>query len=300
MTGRPSPLAAFGVAMLGIALFSVMDALMKGLSLAMGAYNALFWRGLAAIPISALVYARNRTGWPARDLMKLHVLRGLLGTAIAFLFFWGLARVPLAQGVALSFIAPLIALLLAALLLKERIGRAGVLAACVAFAGVLTIVGGQALSEPGPEVLLGAAAILASAAGYAWNLILMRRQMQRAGPAEAAFFQTVLMWAGFAVAAPWLAEVPQAGQVPGLVLAAALATGSLLLLGWAYRHAEASYLAPVEYTAFIWAILLGWAFFGESVSLLTIIGAGMIVAGCILGAKIRKATPPMATGTSKA
>lgn len=298
MIGQPTPGKAFAVAAIGIALFSVMDTLMKDLSLAMGAFNALFWRGLAGVPLSALVYFRRWPGWPARAVLKIHIVRGLLGSVVAFLFFWGLARVPLAQGVALSFVAPIIALILAALLLGERIGRAALFASLLAFAGVITILGGQAMSEPGPEAFLGALAILASAAGYAWNLILMRRQSQLSGPAEAAFFQSLFLWAGLAVAAPWLGVVPDTAHAPSLVMAAVLATGSLMLLSWAYSHAEASYLAPVEYTAFIWATLFGWIIFDEQVSLLTVAGAAMIVAGCILSARQRKGPPEHIETTS--
>ena len=291
MKFRPSPIAAFGIAATGIALFSVMDALMKGLSLAIGVYNAMLWRNLAALPISGLIYAVGRSGWPSRETMRVHVLRGLNGAVMAPLFFWGLVRTPLAQGVALSFIAPVVALFLAALLLNERISRATISASVLAFGGVLVILFGQVRAELGPEALLGSAAILLSALSYAWNIILMRQQAQIAGPAEVAFFQTLYMVLGLAVAAPWLMQVPELVHVMPLMVAAMLAIGSLVLLGWAYAHADASYLAPVEYTAFIWASLLGWIFFAEGVSLLTVAGAVMIVAGCVISARQRKGPP---------
>ena len=72
---------------------------------------------------------------------------------MAMLFFWGLARVPLAQGVALAFVAPLIALYLAALILKEQIARRAIFASLLGFAGVLVILAGQAEAELGPEAL---------------------------------------------------------------------------------------------------------------------------------------------------
>ena len=76
---------------------------------------------------------------------------------MALLFFWGLARVPMAQAVALTFIAPLIALFLAALLLKEPIGRRTVGGSLAAFAGVVVIFIGQARADLGREALLGSA-----------------------------------------------------------------------------------------------------------------------------------------------
>ena len=86
---------------------------------------------------------------------------------MAILFFWGLARVPLAQAIALAFVAPLIALYLAALLLKEKIERRAILASLLGFAGVLVILAGQAEAELGPEAFRGSIAILVSAGLYA-------------------------------------------------------------------------------------------------------------------------------------
>ena len=100
---------AFGVASLGIAAFSAMDALMKGLSMEMGAYNALLWRTMAGAVIGGGVFFARRSPWPGPAAARIHLLRGTISAVLAVLFFWGLARVPLAQGVALSFVAPLVA-----------------------------------------------------------------------------------------------------------------------------------------------------------------------------------------------
>jgi S-adenosylmethionine uptake transporter len=70
-----------------------------------------------------------------------------------------------------------------------------------------------------------------------------------------------------------------------IVAAAALATASLALLSWAYARAPANYLAPTEYTSFIWAALFGWLVFGEHVSLFTLAGAALIIIGCAIAAR---------------
>ena len=70
---------------------------------------------------------------------------------MALTFFWGLARVPMAQAIALAFVAPLIALYLAAVILKETIERRAILASLLGFAGVLVILAGQAQAEMGRE-----------------------------------------------------------------------------------------------------------------------------------------------------
>ncbi len=103
-----STAAAFAVATLGIALFSVMDAVMKGLVLAIGTYATLFWRSLISLSLSSALYLPRRVGWPSRATLRIHLLRGVLTTFMGVLFFWGLGRVPLAQAIALAFIAPLV------------------------------------------------------------------------------------------------------------------------------------------------------------------------------------------------
>jgi S-adenosylmethionine uptake transporter len=286
---RHTTAVAFAVASLAIATFSAMDAVMKGLSIGLGAYNAMLWRTLAGLLIAGAVYFARRAPWPAASVLRLHLRRGVLTAVMALLFFWGLARVPLAQGVALSFVAPLIALYLAALLLKEKIERTAVLASLLGFAGVIVILAGQAQAEMGPDAFRGAIAILLSALIYAYNIILMRRQALVAGPVEIAFFMNVIPASCFLLAAPFLAVVPGAELVPHIFGAAALAFASLLLLSWAYARAEAQHLAPVEYTAFVWAAFFGLTVFGEPVRPMTLAGAAMIVLACLIAARRRSA-----------
>jgi S-adenosylmethionine uptake transporter len=186
--------------------------------------------------------------------------------------------------VALAFIAPLIALYLAALLLGEEIERRAILASVLGLAGVGTILSGQAQAHLGHEALLGSLAILASATLYAFNIILMRKQALLAGPVEIAFFMSALMSLGFLCAAPWLAVFPEPRHLPAIGAAAALAFASLMLLSWAYARAQAQHLAPVEYTSFVWAAFFGVAIFHEPVRALTLLGAAMIVTACLIAA----------------
>ncbi|HEX8444436.1 MAG TPA: DMT family transporter [Allosphingosinicella sp.] len=285
-----STTVAFSVAALGIALFSGMDALMKVLSLQIGTYNALLWRTLASAVLAGSLFLATRSRWPARPVLRVHLTRGLISLPMALLFFWGLARVPMAQAIALSFVASLLSLYLAAVLLGERIERRALGASLLGFGGVLLIFAGQAEANLGPEALAGSLAILCSAGIYAYNIILMRRQALLAGPVEVAFFVSTIMAAGFAVAAPVLAELPALKQVPAIIGAAVLAFGSLMLLSWAYARAEAQHLAPVEYTSFIWAAILGLLIFDEQVRPFTVAGAVLIVIGCIIAA--RRRAPP--------
>lgn len=281
-----SNLVAFLVACLGIALFCVMDTLMKGLVIAIGVYNALLWRSLAGSAASAALFFATRTAWPAAPVVKLHIQRGTVIAGMALLWFWSLEFLPLAEAIALSFISPLLALYLAAMLLGERIGRAAIIASLLGLAGVLVMVGARiGAARPDVDGLWGAAAVFGSAILYAYNLILARRQALLAKPPEIALFMNGVMTLIFLLAAPWLAELPDAAHWPAILAGAGLALISLLLLSWAYARAEAQILIPVEYTGFVWLALLGWAVFGEVLTWPVIIGTGLIVTGSLIAAR---------------
>jgi S-adenosylmethionine uptake transporter len=140
-------------------------------------------------------------------------------------------------------------------------------------------------ARPNEDALWGALAVFGSAILYAYNLILARQQAQVAKPAEIAFFQSATISAVFALAAPWLAVIPAAAHWPTIIGASALTIISLLLLSWAYARAEAQVLIPVEYTGFVWLALLGWAVFGEELTLPVLAGTALIVTGCLIAAR---------------
>ncbi|KQN92340.1 permease [Sphingomonas sp. Leaf231] len=282
-----SPALALAVAAGGIGLFSVMDAFMKSLVLAIGVYNALLWRTMLSAAIGGVAWRAGGGRRIGRRALRLHLVRGTLTTAMALLFFWGLARLPMTQAIALTYIAPLIALLLGAWLLDEKVGARVVGASLAALVGVAVIVAGQARMALGPDALTGAGAILLSAILYAANLIVARLQSQAAAPREIAFVQSAITASLLLCAAPWLAVLPPADEWWKIALAALLATGSLFLLGWAYAHGEAGFLATTEYTSFVYAALLGWAVFGEPVAPTTLAGAAIIVAACLFAARRR-------------
>ena len=125
-TRTASSAAAFAVAALGIASYSCMDAVMKGMSIAHGAYSAVLWRSIGGVVLMGPIFVARRRPWPGRRALSLHVWRGAVAGASVLLFFWGLVRVTMAQGVALTFLAPFIALYLAAGFLGERIRRAAI------------------------------------------------------------------------------------------------------------------------------------------------------------------------------
>ena len=285
MMPRDHPILPYVTALAAVGLFSLMDALMKGAAIAAGAYSALLLRNAIGLALIGPIWLATRRGWPPRSAMRVHVIRGVVASAMAFTFFWGLARVPLAEGIALSFIAPLVALYLAAILLGERINPRAIGASLLGLAGVAVIVFGRAGAEGAhEEALLGTVSILVSSMLYAWNLVLQRQQSLLARPIEIAAFQTGMVALVLLLFAPALFEMPGREAWPAIGGSAVLALMAGMLFAWAYARAEAQVLVPLEYSGFLWAALFGWLFFTEGLELPVLLGAVLIVIGCWIAA----------------
>ena len=290
---RQQPILAFAVALASVGVLSIMDAVMKALVLAIGLYATTVWRSLVGLIMSAILYLPRRRAWPSPKIIRLHVARGAVVTMMGLLFFFGLARIPMAQAIALTFIAPLIALVLAALTLGEHVGKRTILASITAFAGVLIIVAGQATTRMGEGVLVGTFAILGSAVCYAVNIVMMRRQSLAAKPLEIGFFQNGTIALLMIASLPFLGGVEWPGaHWAAIIAAAAMSFAGILLFAYAYARGEASYLAVTEYSGFLWAAALGWLVFAEPVSPDTLAGALLIVGGCIVAAREKPRPEP--------
>ena len=275
---------AYVAAALGIATYSGMDVAMKGLALQVGAYNAMLWRSVITIVLAGSLYWWRKPVWPIRSVLKLHIWRGFIVSIMAFLFFWGLKYLPVAEAIGLSFIAPLIALYLSAVILHEQINRRTIVASVIGLIGAGVVIGGRLSGDYTFQMGQGILAILCSAVLYAYNLILQRQQALVAAPIEIGFFQNLTVILVFAALAPILAVVPPIAIAPQLFTASILSLFSMLMMSWAYARAPASTLLPVEYTAFAWAALFGWVFFSEASTSTAVLGTAMIVTGCLVAA----------------
>lgn len=280
----------------GLASYGVMDGLMKAGAIALGAYGATFWRNLIGIAVMMPFWLarrrrHNASPWPSAAIWRLHIVRAATSALMAILFFYGTVTTPLAEAMALSFLAPLVALFLAALLLGEKVGKAAYAGSLLALGGVGVIAAGKVGAHHSPGAFHGMLAILASAVLYAGQLILQRKQAQVTAPEDIAFFQTLLIASILGCGAWWLAPIPVGGQWLLLGSAAFFSVLSLMLVGWAYARAETSVLVPLEYTAFIWAAIYGWSVFGEPVGWRTLAGVALIVTGCLVAVRHRRVDP---------
>ncbi|WP_397598118.1 DMT family transporter [Sphingorhabdus sp.] len=284
---HPRPFIPFMVAAAGIGTFSLMDAAMKDLALSIGAYNAVMWRNCVGALLMGVLFVGTRQKWPPVHLLKIHLWRSIVVAVMAVSFFWSLTKLPLAEAIGLSFIAPVIALYLAAVMLKETIGKDAIWASLAGLGGVAIIMAGRLSGHYTMDHVWGAAAVLFSAVVFAYNLILARQQAQVSGPIEIAFFQNLFVALTLGLVAPWFLQPFGMSDAPMVGSSAVLAVISLLLLSWAYARAEAQILIPVEYTAFVWAAFFGWLFFAEPVTWPVLLGTALIVGGSLIAARAK-------------
>lgn len=296
MSLRHHTLLPFAAALVGVGFLSTMDAFMKDAALLIGAYTATVLRALIGAALIAPVWLARGPAVPSCKVMKLHCVRGVVSAFMALTFFYSLTKLPLAEAIALTFIAPLIALYLASVLLGENISRAAMLASVLGFAGTLVIVGGRVGEGTlDTDAGLGIAALFVSALLYAYNFIVIRRQAQVAGPLEIATFHSGIGGLVLLTLAPFLWEAPGGEAWGSLVAAGALTVAGSLAIAWAYARAEASALVATEYSGFAWAAALGWLAFDEAVTLPTLAGTALIVTGCWIAARAPRPSPLAAT-----
>lgn len=261
-----------------IAVLSVMDAVIKGVAQRFPTFEVTFFRYLVGSLAIVAVAAARRPGWPSREALRANLYRAVLVVVTATSFFYALGALPLAEVLALSFLAPVFIAVFAVLALRERIDARVAAALAFGFAGMAVIVAGQPQGAFDGS-LWGVAAVLLSTVTYALSMVLLRARAQRDDAVTIVAIQNLapaLMLAGPA-AVVWVA--PTASDWPALVAIGALGVAGHLLMVAAYARAEAARLAPIEYTALVWAALLGYAFYAETPTPATFAGAGLIIAG---------------------
>lgn len=296
-TGRAPPRwasAPVWAAVLAAAAFVSMDATIKGLALRYGAVQLSFFRFASGAAFAVVVWALWRTPMPTAAQWRMHLARSALLLVTLGLYFHALSLLALAQAVAMGYTAPIFIALLAMLLLRERPTRWICVALVLGLAGVGVAMWPE-LQQSGRPRLAGLLYAGASAVTFAFVMVLTRRQAQHDAIPTFLLLQSLLPTAMLAVAMPVFARLavpalPAAtswqpvasSDLPAIAAVGALATVGLAAITWALRHMEASRLAPVEYTGFLWAALIGYLAFGEVPSPHTAASAVLIALGCLL------------------
>lgn len=268
----------------GIAVLCVMDAFLKIGAARFSTFEVAFLRFACGSVVALALLAVLRPGWPSRETVTANAGRALLGVVTATTFFYALGQLPLAETLVLTFLSPMFTAFFSVVLLGERVDRTILAALAAGFLGTLIVVSGQIDAGAGRS-LSGVAAAFVSALCYALGLVLLRARAQRDAAIIIVVFQNVgpmLIIAPFA-AAVW---TPPTGADLGIfMLIGALGVAGHLLLTSAFARAEAARLAPLEYTALLWAGLLGYAMFGEIPTLATFAGAALIVTGAAIATR---------------
>lgn len=258
-----------------------MDAVIKALVGRLPVVEVAWLRYAVGSLVMGAIVAVARPGWPSAETVRANGLRAIIVVITATSFFYALGQLPLAETLILSFVSPVFTAILAALLLRERIDRRTLAALAAGFAGVVLVVAagfgehGQDGAKTGSW--LGVGAVIVSALGYSASNVLLRARAQRDPLLTIVAIQNVvpcLILAGPAAFA-WTTPVPtDAGR---LVCVGLLGVSGHLLLARAYARAEATRLAPLDYTALIWALLIGFFVFAEVPTLEAMLGAALIV-----------------------
>lgn len=251
-------------AVAGIALLSVMDALIKGAVESLPVLQVALLRYLVGSAAILALAAWRRPGWPTREALLANGVRAILVVITATSFFYALGRLPLAETLILSFVSPAFTVLFAAILLGERVGPRILVSLVAGFAGVAVIVAGGLGGEGARETSLsGVAAVLVSAVGYSATNVLLRARAQRDPLLVIVAIQTLVPAAILAGPGWWVWRMPEGSGWLLLGAIGLLGVAGHLVLARAYAAAEAARLAALEYTALIWAVLFGFLAFGE-------------------------------------
>jgi drug/metabolite transporter (DMT)-like permease len=266
---------AIALMLLCVGVFSLMDAGLKTLSAHYPPFQVAALRGASSLPW-LLAWALLSTGMAPllRVRWSLHLLRGVLGITMMAAFVYALRTLPLSTAYSIFFVAPLLITALSVPFLGERVGPRRWIAIAIGFAGVLVVL------RPTSAGMLTTAglAVLLAALGYAVSAITVR-VLARTDSTQAMVVWLMLLMAVGAGLLAWPTWTPLRAEHAWIILGIGIA-GALgqWAITEAFRLGEASLLAPLEYTALVWGVLLDATLWGVLPDTVTWLGAGIIVA----------------------
>ncbi|WP_127901473.1 DMT family transporter [Solirhodobacter olei] len=261
-------------ALLGFALFSTHDAIIKHLGGSYSAFQIIFFRTLMSFPVVTVMLMRDRTD---ANLIPKHpwwiALRICSDMTAGAGAFYAFSVLPLAQVYAMLFASPLLITVLAIPILGERVRLRRGIAVITGLVGVLIVL------RPGAEPIgLGHIAAMISALGGATSSIISRKIGQEERSAVILLYPMMANFLVMGALMPVVYLPMPVIDLGGMALIALFAILAGLCMIAAYRTAEAMMVAPMQYSQIIWAALYGYLFFGERIDATTALGIAVIVA----------------------
>jgi drug/metabolite transporter (DMT)-like permease len=301
---------AISLKLVSVLLFAVMAVLVRSLGEAVPLGEVVFFRSAFAIIPVVVIYALRRELAAAVRTQRPfgHVARGLISVASMFLNFAALARLPLVDASAISFAAPLITVVLAALMLKERVRAHLWFAVAIGFVGVIVMLWpylslSKLVMAGSTAGAVGALCALMSAFTNAGSVIQTRRLTASETTSSIVLYFSLVCTAAGAATLPFVWQAPTPAEFAALASIGVLGGISHLLLTESYRHAPASTAAPFDYVYLLWVFLFGYVFFDEIPSLYVYVGAAIVAASglyVILRDRRLRRKQPARSGSSAA
>ena len=280
---------AVGLKLLSALLFALMSALVRQLGDVAPVGQMVFFRSACAIPPVLLIYALRgelmSTLYTGRPFG--HLGRGMLSVGGMFSNFASLTRLPLADATAITFASPLITVALAAVILKEKVRVFRWTAVAIGLVGVVVMLiphldVGHYAAIGTATATAGAAFALFSAFCNAGTVIQTRRLTQSETTSSIVFYFSLVTALAGALTLPFAWHTPTLSELLKLMSLGLLGGVAHIFLTESYRHAPASVIAPLDYSALLWALLLGYWFFGELPSALVYLGAAIVAGAGLL------------------
>ncbi len=270
---------------LAAASFVSMDGVIKLMALRYDALQLSFFRFAGGSVFAVLLWAWKRSPLPERSAWPLHVVRSLFLLVSLVGYFHALTQLPLALAVTISYLAPIFVSVLAIPVLKERPSSSIWAALALGLAGVSISLWPElqaGLDGKSTARLLGMLSAAVAAVSFAFVMLFARKQSRSDSVWTILLVQSLLPLVLLAAPAAWSWKPLLASDLLLVLLAGGLGTLGLLCLTYAFTRLEASRVAPLEYSSFVWAAVLGYLLFGEVPTLTTALSAALIVGGCLL------------------
>ena len=276
-----------GLKLASLAVMLAMASFVKSATAEVPPFQAAFFRSLFAIPIVVgflLSRGELRQGLKMVN-PKAHLIRGILGAGSMMLGFTALSLLPLPDSTAIGYARPLFIVILSAVILRERVRVFRFTAVAIGMVGVLIILSPRLTmlhGAPTHDEIIGAVAALLAAIVVAFIQLHLRVMVRTESTTSIVFWFSVIATLVTGLTFPFGWVMPSGWVMAQLILAGLLGGFGQVLLTSSYRYAPASTLASFEYTSMVFAILVGYVFFDEIPTWMTIIGAAIIVASGLL------------------